>query len=103
MFGDLMGKLQEAQAQMQESKKRLDDIFIDEEIEGGLVKVTVTGNKKIKNLSISQELIDDKDKEAIEDLVLTVLNRALEKAEKVNEQEMGGVAQGMMPGLTDMF
>ena len=103
MFGDLMGKLQEAQAQMQESKKRLDSVFIDEEVEGGLVKVTITGNRKIKNLTISQELIDDGDKEAVEDLVLTVLNRALEKAEKMHETEMGGIAQGMMPGLTDMF
>ena len=65
--------------------------------------IKVNGNKKVTNIIISQELLDDKDKEAIEDLVLTAVNRAMEKAEQLYEREMGGIAKGMMPGFPGMF
>ena len=97
----MMEKMQEAQQKMAETKKRLDTILIDEEVENGLVKVTCTANKKIKNITISEELLEDK--EGIEDLVMMAINRALEKAEKVSEIEMQGVAQNVMPDIKNMF
>jgi len=103
MFGDLMGKLQDAQKQMEETKKRLDSVFVEAEAEGGLVKVKANANRKIVNISISQQLVDEKDKDALEDLVLTAVNRALEQAEKVNESEMQNVAMGMMPNIPGIF
>ncbi len=99
MFGDLLGKMAEAQKGMEESKKRLNGIYVDAEAENGLVKVTMNGNKKITNLSISETLIDGKDKDAIEDLVIMAINKAIEKAEKVYESEMQNVAKGMLPGM----
>ena len=33
MFGDFMGKMQEAQKQMEETKKRLDGVYVDAEAE----------------------------------------------------------------------
>ena len=98
-----MGKLQDAQKQMEETKKRLDSVFVEAEAEGGLVKVKANANRKIVNISISQQLVDEKDKDALEDLVLTAVNRALEQAEKVNESEMQNVAMGMMPNIPGIF
>lgn len=96
---DLFGKLQEAQKQMAEAKKKLDNVFVESEVEQGLVRIKATANNKIVNISISPELIKDGDVEAIEDLLLTAINRALEKAQKANEEEMKGLAKGMIPGL----
>lgn len=103
MLNDLMGKLQEAQHQMEESKKKLNDVFVEDEVEGGLVKVKANGNRKITNISIDKELIEDGDVEAVEDLVLTAVNKAIEKADKLNESEMAGMASTMMPDITNMF
>ena len=103
MFGDLMGKMQEAQQKMEETKKRLDEVYVDADAENGKVKVTATANMKIMNISISAELIKNADKEAIEDFVIVAVNKVLEQAKSVQEAEMAKVAQGAMPNIGNLF
>ena len=98
-MGDMMGKLKEMQQRSEEVKKRLDTISVNAEAENGMVKVVCNGNRKISSIKISVELMQANDKEKIEELSLLAINRALEKAEKVAEAEMQGVAKGMLPGM----
>jgi len=93
--------MQQMQSQTDDAKKKLDTIFVEAEAENGMVKVTSNGNKKITNITISDEIADDK--EAIEDLMIIAVNRALEEADKVNEKEMGSIAQNMLPGMGNIF
>ena len=99
MFGDLFGKLQEAQQKMQESKQKLADVIVDGEAGNGTVKVSVTGNREVKTISIDSQLLAPDRKEELEDLLITALNRALKNAEQSWEDEMKGVAGGMLGGL----
>lgn len=107
MFGDLMGmmgKLKETQEKVKATKKRLDTVMIDEASSDGLLKVTMTANRKIKTLEIADELLGDK--EQLEDYLILTLNKAIEKATSVNETELAAVAkEGMpnIPGLDTMF
>jgi len=96
---DFMGKMQEAQKQMEETKKQLSNIYVDAEAEGGLVKVTSDCNLKITNIEISEELLKGDDKSELEDLMIVAINKALEKAKATQEVEMSKVAQGMLPNL----
>lgn len=105
MFGDLSGmmaKLKEAQQKIEATKLRLNTILIDGEAGNGLVKVTVTANRAVKNISISEKLTD---KEEIEDLLVIALNKALEKANSISETELAAAAKGGMPNIPgmDMF
>ena len=102
MFGDLMGKLGEMQQRMEDMKKRLDNITVVGEAGNGLVKATVTGNRKLVNLQISPELIADQDAEAIEDLVTVAVNRALEQAEQLAEAEGSAMGKDLLPGFPGM-
>lgn len=99
MFGDMMGKLQAMQQKMEESKRRLDNVYVDAESPSGLVKVTFTGNKKIKNISVDESLVSGGDKEELEDHLVLAINKGLEKAEQVWESEMKGMAGGLIPGI----
>ncbi len=106
MFGDmmgLMGKLKETQQKVEETKKRLDHVLIDEKSTDGLLTVTITANRKIKNITLSDELLQDK--EILEDYLVNVLNKAIEKATDVNEAELAAVAKDGMPNIPgmDMF
>ena len=106
MFGDmmgLMGKLKETQQKVEETKKRLDHVLIDEKSTDGLLTVTITANRKIKNITLSDELLQDK--EILEDYLVNVLNKAIEKATDVNETELAAVAKDGMPNIPgmDMF
>ena len=106
MFGDLMGmmgKLKETQQKVEETKKRLDFVLIDEKSTDGLLEVTLTANRTIKNITLSNELLDDK--EMLEDYLVNILNKAIEKATNVHETELAAVAKEGMPNIPgmDMF
>lgn len=106
MFGDIMGmmgKLKETQQKIEETKKRLDTVLVDEQSNDGLLKVTLNANRKIKSIEIDESLLEDK--EQLEDYLILTLNKAIEKATNVNEAELGAVAKDGMPNIPgmDMF
>jgi len=103
MMGDFMGKMQEAQQQMEETKRRLDGVFVDVDIENGAIKASASANLKVTNISISDELLAKNDKEELEDLIIVAINKVLDEAKQVQEVEMSKVAQGMMPNLGGLF
>lgn len=103
MFGDLMGmmgKLQETQKKVEETKQRLNTVLIDEQTADGLLKITVTANREVKNLEISEELLQDK--EQLEDYLVLTLNKALTRAGAINEAELAAVAKDGMPNIPGM-
>ena len=106
MFGDLSGmmnKLKEAQQKVAETKARLDHVLVDEASSDGKIKVTLTANRKIKTIAIDETLLNDA--EELEDYLIITLNKALEKASKINEDEMALAAKSGMPNIPgmDMF
>ncbi len=98
MFDKLLEQVEQKKNDIQ---KDLAKVTIEAEAENGLVKVKANGNKKILSIDISNEIIDDK--EAMEDLIIVAVNRAVEKSEKVFEEAMNGVAGEMIPGMKNMF
>ena len=103
MFGDIMGmmgKLKETQQKVEETKKRLDFVLIDEKSNDGLLEVTLNANRKIKSITISDDLINDK--EILEDYLVTTLNKAIEKATNIHEVELAAVAKEGMPNIPGM-
>lgn len=106
MFGDIMGmmgKIKETQQKVEETKKRLDFVLIDEKSNDGLLEVTLNANRIIKSITVSDDLLNDK--EMLEDYLVTTLNKAIEKATNVHETELAAVAKEGMPNIPgmDMF
>lgn len=106
MFGDIsgmMGKLKEAQQKVAETKKRLDTVLVDENSADEKIKITLTANRTIKSIAIDDSLLSDK--EELEDYLIITLNKAIEKASKINENEMAVAAKSGMPNIPgmDMF
>jgi DNA-binding protein YbaB len=57
----MMGKLKETQQKMEETKKRLDTVLVEEQSTDGLLKITITANRKIKSITIADDLLQDKE------------------------------------------
>ncbi len=103
MFGDLMGmmgKLQETQRKVAETKKRLDTVLIDEQSSDGLLKVTVTANRQVKSITIDDSLLEYK--EQLEDYLLLVMNKAIQMATQINEAELAAAAKDGLPNIPGM-
>ncbi len=92
-FFDQMKQLNELKEKMEETKKRLDTIEVTSE--NDYVRVTVSGNRKIKNI----EVLKQDDKITLEGKLQAAINEALEKADNVMQSEMMG-AMPKIPGLT---
>jgi DNA-binding YbaB/EbfC family protein len=107
MFGDLMGmmgKMKETQEKVAQTKKRLDSVFIDEQSSDQLLKVSISANNQLKLISIDDSLLQDK--EQLEDYLILVINKAIEKATTVHAAEIDAVSKmdlPMIPGMEDMF
>lgn len=103
MFGDMMGmmgKLKETKAKIEETKKRLDTVLVEEKSSGDHVKVVITANRTIKSLEIDPEILEDK--EVLEDYLILTLNKAIQKATEVQEAELAAVAKDGMPNIPGM-
>ena len=103
MFGDIMGmmgKLKEAQQKVEATKKRLDTVLIDEQSNYGLLKITLTANRKIKSITIDDALLQDKDQ--LEDYLLLVTNKAIERATTISENELAIAAKDGIPNIPGM-
>lgn len=103
MFGDMMGmmgKLKETQQKVEETKKRLDTVTLEETSPEGLIQVTITANRQVKEIKIAESLLTDKDQ--LEDYMILAINKAIEKATQVNETELAAVAKEGMPNIPGM-
>jgi DNA-binding YbaB/EbfC family protein len=107
MFGDLMGmmgKMKETQEKVAQTKKRLDTVFIDEQSSDQLLKVSISANNQLKTVHIDDALLQDK--EQLEDYLILVINKAIEKATAVQMAEIDAVSKmdlPMIPGMEDLF
>lgn len=99
----MFDKLMAAQQKAEEIKKRLDTISVYGEVEGGAIKVTATANKAITAIDIDEDFYRQADKEEIEELLLTAVNKALTQAEQVSATEMQSATKDMLGGLGGMF
>ncbi len=99
----MFDKLMAAQQKAEEIKKRLDTVSVFGEVEGGAIKITATANKVITAVEIEEEFYKQADKEELEELLLTAINKALVQAEQVSATEMQSATKDMLGGLGGMF
>lgn len=99
MFGDLMGNMQEKQAELQ---KKLKTVVISEEIEG--IKVEANALREILNISLPENLTQSTDKEELEDLLIVAINNVLTKAaEEEAKQSQSLLSDLLPPGMGNLL
>jgi len=93
---------QQLQAKVAELQQRLDSQEVSATAGGGMVRATVDGKGVIKALRIDAAVVDPKDVEMLEDLVLAAVTEAQGKARSLYEDEMRKATGGLplqLPGL----
>lgn len=96
-MGSMMKQVQKMQADMAKVQAELENKTVTEESGGGMVKVVANGKKEIVSITIDEEIAKSGDKEMLEDLVVAAVNKALQAAGKMAEDELGNVTKGMLP------
>ncbi|MEM6264308.1 MAG: YbaB/EbfC family nucleoid-associated protein [Bacteroidota bacterium] len=98
----MMKKIQEMQGQLKEAQEGLDDIVVEAEAGGGMVRVKANANRKVLKIEIDPDIIDKDDPEIMADLITAAVNKALSQAEARGREEMQQITQGMMPNMPNI-
>lgn len=94
----MMSKLSEMKKLAEESKQKLDTLSIVGDSGGGLVVITMNGNRILKSVKINSDLkLIEADH--LEDLLCVAMNRALEKVNAINEEEVLSSTKNLFPGM----
>ena len=88
-INNLMKQAQKMQADMQNTQEEVAAKEFEATAGGGAVTAVVSGDKKLKSLSIKQEVVDPEDVEMLQDLILTCVNDALKKVDSAQAASMG--------------
>ena len=105
MPGGVAGLMKQAQKMMEDARKteeELSNITVEGSAGGGVIKVRATGKGDLIDIKIAKEAVDPDDVEMLEDLVVTAVREALDKAVALRSERLQGVVPPNMnlpPGL----
>ena len=96
-FGDMKGR-------MDEIKQRMSKMRIVGESGAGMVKVTVNGDGQVLKVDIDRAMLAPEDNEMLEELIVSAVNDAVNRAREALAHEMKSLTGGMnIPGLEKLL
>lgn len=103
MAGGLAKMMKEAQKlekRLGEVRKTLEEMTVEGSSGGGVVSITMNGQRDVLKVSVDPGVLEDGDAEMLEDLLLSALRDAKQKSDELASTEMAKVtAAGLPPGL----
>jgi DNA-binding YbaB/EbfC family protein len=97
----MMQQAQKLQAQLLKAQEELATMTVEASSGGGAVTVTMNGQQQILSVKIAKEVVNPEDIEMLEDMVLSAVKEAQNKAQEMAAKKMGGLTGGLkIPGLT---
>ena len=96
----MMRQAQQMQAQMGKIQEDIANSRMEATAGGGAVKAVVVGGARLESIEIAAEVVDPEDVEMLQDLILAVVNEAMDKAQAEASERMSALTGGMnIPGL----
>lgn len=103
-LGSMMKQAAEMKGKMDEMQENLKRLRVSGSSGGGMVNVEVNGQFQMLSCKIDPSLLQEGDQEMIEDLIVSAMNQAVEKAKLQAAEEMNKITGGLdLPGMQDML
>lgn len=91
----ILKQAQKMQADMQKAQEELGETEVVGTAGGGMVEITMAGDKTVSAVKIKPEAVDPADVEMLEDLIVAAFNEAQSKVDDLQKELMGPLAGGM--------
>jgi len=91
----MMKKMQKMQKEMMDAQEALNAEQFEGVAGGGMVKVTVSGQREVVSVNLDESVVDPEDIEMLQDLIVIATNEALKKVEEKTNSTMGKFTQGL--------
>jgi DNA-binding YbaB/EbfC family protein len=97
---DQVKQARELKSKMDKIQKEMDKTLVEGEAGKGAVKITMTGQMKIKSVKIDPSIIDPMNEKKLEELVQKAITDAIEKSQKEAAKQLKELTGGLkIPGL----
>jgi len=101
MTFSMLKQARELKSKLDKAQKELGNTTVKTDSGKGAIKLTINGQQKILSIKISPKVIDPNNAEHLEELVLTAVNEAITKSQKLAAKQLQGLTGGLkIPGLT---
>lgn len=94
----MMAKLADMKRLAEESKERLENLVLEGDAGSGLVVVSINGNRIVKSIKINTD-IKIMENDDLEDLLCIAFQRAMDKVNELNEQEVMSSTKDLFSGM----
>ena len=94
-FNQLMKQAQQMQRKVNKVKKELDNEIYDFESQQGAVQGKIHGKLEIAELNINDQMLNNENKEILQDLIMVSLNETIKKINKEREDALNKVTNGV--------
>lgn len=99
-MNQMIKQAQKMQEEMKAKQEELEQQEFKTTSGGGMVEVTITGKKEIKEISIKPEIVNPEDIEMLQDMVMAAVNEAIRKVEDISNNEMEKITGALnIPGV----
>jgi len=96
----LLKQAQKMQAQVLKAQEDLQKQEIEGSAGGGMEKVVLNGANQLVSIKINPEVVDPKEVEMLEDMIVAAHANAMEKVKEMSESTFGSITGGLnIPGL----
>ena len=93
--------MKQAQQMQENLQKQMTEMRMDGAAGGGMVVVTVNGNKQLLSIRLDPEVVSKDDVEMLQDLIVAATNDAHRKVDEGLASQMQALTGGMrLPGMT---
>jgi DNA-binding YbaB/EbfC family protein len=93
--------MQQAQQMQEKLQRQMAEMRIEAAAGGGMVKVTVNGNKQLLQIAIDPEVVSKDDVPMLQDLILAAVGDAHRKVDEALASHMQGMMGGLrIPGMS---
>ena len=100
-LGHMMKQAQEMQSKMDEMQNKLAEMEVVGSSGAGMIHVTLSGKNDVRRIKIDPTVIDSKDTQVLEDLIVAAFNDAKAKVETKVSDKMSEMTGGIQlpPGF----
>ncbi len=99
-LGNLQKMLKQAKEMQDKLQKELAELRLEGTSGGGMVSVTLDGQKNLVSVRLDPEVINRDDVEMLQDLIVAAFNDAAAKVDEHLSQKLGALGGGLkIPGL----
>ncbi|MDH7516064.1 MAG: YbaB/EbfC family nucleoid-associated protein [Bacteroidota bacterium] len=98
-FQEVLERVQEMRSRMTQIQEKLATLVTEAEVGGGMVSVRANGKQEILSIKIDPSVVTKDDVPMLEDLVVSGVNKALERARALAQNEFQQAAAGILPDI----